>query len=209
MFLDDATLVERLRARDEQAFRELVRRYHSTLMSVARSYVGSKAVAEEVVQETWLAVLQGIDKFEMRSTFKTWLVRITMNRARTKGVREARTVPASAFEGPDDPEGPSVPLERFMGPGRRGMWAIPVESWARLPEERLMSTETVRVIDETIERLPSTQREVVTLRDKQGWTAAEVCEVLGISEVNQRVLLHRARSRLRDAVEVHLAGSRA
>ncbi len=202
---DDRVLVERLRARDEDAYRQLVRRYQSTLLNVARTYVGSTAVAEEVVQETWLGVLQGIDRFEMRSSFKTWLVRIAMNRARTKGAREARSLPASSLAFADDDASPIVALERFMGPANRGMWAAPVESWAADPDERVMSAETIRVVDDTIERLPPNQREVVTLRDKQGWTAGEVCDVLGISEVNQRVLLHRARGRLRAAVEAHLA----
>lgn len=200
----DRALVDRLRARDEDAFVRLLRKYQSTLIAVARSYVGSTAVAEEVVQETWIAVLQGIDKFEMRSSFKTWLVRIAMNKARTRGVREARSVPESSLAGFDD-DGTSVPLERFMGPARRGKWSAPVESWAVAPEAPVMAAETMAVVDQTIQKLPVNQREVVTLRDKQGWTAAEVCDVLGISEVNQRVLLHRARGRIRTAVEAHLA----
>jgi RNA polymerase sigma-70 factor (ECF subfamily) len=200
----DLALVRGLRARDEDAFRQLVRKYQGTLMTVARTYVGSAAVAEEVVQETWLGVLQGIDRFEMRSSFKTWLVRIAMNKARTKGAREARSVPESSLAGADG-DGPSVPLERFMGPARRGMWAAPVENWAAAPEERVTTAETIRVVEDTIQRLPASQREVVTLRDQQGWTAAEVCDVLGITEANQRVLLHRGRSRVRAAVEVHRA----
>jgi RNA polymerase sigma-70 factor (ECF subfamily) len=200
--LDEQALVAGLRARDEGAFRELVRRHHATLMAVARAHVRSDAVAEEVVQETWLAVLQGIDRFEMRSSFKTWLVRIAMNKAKTKGVREARSVPESALVDADD--GPSVPFERFMGPARRGMWAAPVDRWTAEPDAKVLSDETMRVVADTISRLPATQREVVTLRDQQGWTSEEVCAVLGITEVNQRVLLHRARSRLRSAVEAHM-----
>lgn len=200
----DRALVDGLRTRSEDAFVRLVRKYQGTLLTVARSYVGSNAVAEEAVQETWIAVLQGIDKFEMRSTFKTWLVRIAMNKARTRGASEARSVPESSL-GSGDEDGPTVPLERFMGPSRRGKWAAPVESWAVAPDAPVMAAETMAVVDRTIQQLPVNQREVVTLRDKQGWTAAEVCDVLGISEVNQRVLLHRARARVRAAVEAHLA----
>jgi RNA polymerase sigma-70 factor (ECF subfamily) len=200
---DDRRLVEGLRARDEQAFRELVRRYQGTLLTVARAHVPSLAVAEEVVQETWIAVLQGIDRFEMRSSFKTWLVRICINKAKTRGVREARSVPEASLRGDDD-SGPSVPFERFMGQPGRGMWSAPVDRWGANPDEKVLSDETMRVVADTIERLPANQREVVTLRDQQGWTSEEVCTVLGISEVNQRVLLHRARSRVRAAVEAHL-----
>jgi RNA polymerase sigma-70 factor (ECF subfamily) len=207
--LDDAALVERLRARDEEAFRELVRRYQATLLNVVRPFVPSRAVAEEVVQETWLGVFQGIDRFEGRSSFKTWLVRIAMNRAKTRGARESRSVPESSLVGPDDDSGPTVPLERFAGPAHRGHWAAPIETWAVDPDAHVSNRETIAVVDETINALPLHQREVVTLRDKQGWSAGEVCDVLGISEINQRVLLHRARAKVRAAVEAHLAESRA
>jgi len=201
---EEQALVDGLRARDEAAFRDLVRRYHSTLMAVARSHVRTDAAAEEVVADTWLAVLQGIDRFEGRSSFKTWLVRIAMNKAKTKGVREARSVPESSLVGADD-DGPSVPFDRFTGNPGAGMWAAPVARWALEPDQKVISDETMRVVADTIARLPANQREVVTLRDQQGWTSEEVREVLGISEVNQRVLLHRGRSRVRAAVEAHLA----
>ena len=201
---EDLALVERLRRRDEAAFRLLVRRYHPTLMSVARAYVGSHAVAEEVVQETWLGVLRGIDAFEGRSSLKTWLVRIAMNCARTKGASEARSVPASSLES-DGEDTETVLHERFVRPAHRGRWAASVESWAAVPGDRLTAAETIGVVDETIQRLAPNQREVITLRDKHSWTSAEVCDALGISEVNQRVLLHRARARVRAAVEAHLA----
>jgi RNA polymerase sigma-70 factor (ECF subfamily) len=201
---DDRRLVERLRARDEAAFRDLVRRYQGTLLAVARTHVPSVAVAEEVVQETWLGVLQGIDRFEMRSSFKTWLVRICINKAKTRGVRESRSVPEASLRS-DDADGPSVPMERFMGQPGRGMWSAPVDRWGAHPDEKVLADETMRIVADTIEQLPANQREVVTLRDQQGWTSEEVCTVLGISDVNQRVLLHRARSRIRAAVEAHLA----
>ena len=201
---EDLRLVEALRSGDEDAFMSLVDRYQAQMVRVAQMYVPTRAVAEEVVQETWIGVLQGIDRFEMRSSFKTWLVRIAMNKARTRGAKEARSIPESSLRGGDE-DGPTVPLERFMGPARRGMWAAPVESWAVAPDATVTSAETIKVVEDTIQVLPPNQREVVTLRDQQGWSSEEVCAVLGISEVNQRVLLHRGRAKVRAAVEAHLA----
>ncbi len=193
----DEELVRRLQQRDEAAFRELVRRYQAPLVAVARSHVSTRASAEEVVQETWLGVLKGIDRFEGRSSFKTWLFRIASNRAKTRGAKERRSVPFSSL-GNDD--GPAVDPDRFDG---MGMWRSPPADWGAQPLDVLAGRETLRFVDETLQELPEHQRMVVILRDRQGWTSPEVCEALGISEANQRVLLHRGRARVRAALERH------
>jgi RNA polymerase sigma-70 factor (ECF subfamily) len=199
---DDAQLVERLRARDEAAFAALIDMYGAGMLRVARMYVSSRAVAEEVVQEAWLGVLKGIDRFEGRSSLKTWLFRIVANTAKTRGVREARSAPFSSFA--DDES--SVSPERFLGSGERfpGHWAVPPASWAGIPDERLLADETMDVIRRTIERLPPSQRAVLTLRDLEGLSADEVCNALDLTETNGRVLLHRARARVRAALEEYL-----
>ena len=192
--LEEMQLVEALRAGDERAFEQLIRMYQASLVRVAQMYVSSRSVAEEVVQETWLAVFNGIDRFEGRSSLKTWIFRIVANRAKTRGEREGRTIPFSALGSPE----PAVEPERFD----RGEWASPPDDW---PEERLLGEETLQVIEAAIEDLPETQRTVVTLRDLQGWSADEVCNALDLSETNQRVLLHRGRSKVRRALEAYLA----
>jgi len=199
---EDAELVDGLRARDEAAFAALTRMYGAGMLRVARMYVSSRAVAEEVVQESWLAVLNGIDRFEGRSSLKTWLFRIVANTAKTRGVREARSRPFSSFGG----EGASVPPERFLGADARfpGHWAVPPASWAGVPEERLLAAETMDVIRRTIERLPPSQRAVLTLRDLEGLSTDEVCNALHLTETNGRVLLHRARAKVRAALEEYL-----
>ena len=192
--LEELQLVEALRAGDERAFAELVRMYDAALLRVALMYVSSRSVAEEVVQETWLAVLNGIDRFEGRSSLKTWIFSILANRAKTRGERERRTQPFSA-RGDDEP---AVEPERFD----RGHWSSPPTGW---PEERLLAHETQRVIEDAIDELPAAQRAVITLRDVQGWSAEEVRNALELTETNQRVLLHRARSKVRRALEEYLA----
>ena len=201
----DARLVDGLRRRDDAAFAELMREYGAAMLRVAQMYVSSRAVAEEVVQEAWLAVLKGIDRFEGRSSLKTWIFRILANTAKTRGMREARSVPLSAL-GEDD-DGSGVDVDRFFGPDARfpGHWSAPPESWAGAPEERLVAGETLEVIQREIERLPPLQAAVITMRDVEGFSAEEVCNSLDISETNQRVLLHRARSRVRRALEEYLA----
>jgi RNA polymerase sigma-70 factor (ECF subfamily) len=196
---DERELIEALRRRDEAAFEQLVDRYAASLIRLARSFVGTQAVAEEVVQETWLGVLQGIDHFEARSSFKTWLFRILVNRARTRGEREGRTAPVS--------DEPAVDPTRFHAPDHDRWprcWCVPPEGWGESPEERLLAWETRDVIERAIAALPAAQRQVITLRDIQGLSAAEVCIVLAVSDANQRVLLHRARSRVRAVLEAHL-----
>jgi RNA polymerase sigma-70 factor, ECF subfamily len=189
--LEEVRLVEALRNRDEQAFEQLIRMYQSALVRVAQMYVSSRAIAEDVVQESWLAVLNGIDRFEGRSSLKTWIFRIVANRAKTRGQREARSRPFSSLE----PEA-SVDPDRFVD----GHWRSFPESW---PEERLLGAEALRVIGDAIEALPPSQRAVITLRDVQGWSAEEVRNALELSETNQRVLLHRARAKVRAELEAY------
>lgn len=200
-------LVEALRAGDESAFETLIDRYHNSLLRLAMLYVPSRAVAEEVVQETWVGVLQGLGRFEGRSSLKTWLFRILTNRARTRGQREGRSIPFSAVRSPDaDSAEPAVEAERFLPPGHAdaGHWVSYPPNWDELPEDRLLSQETRAQIQQAIDALPDSQREVITLRDVEGWGSEEVCNILGISESNQRVLLHRARSKVRHALEHYL-----
>jgi RNA polymerase sigma-70 factor (ECF subfamily) len=197
----DADLVERLRDRDEAAFMELVDRYHQSLVRLAMSFVSSRAAAEDVAQETWLGVLNGIDRFEGRAQLKTWIFRILVNRAKTRGVRDSRFVPFSALASEEEAEGPSVAPERFNEDTHRwaGHWAAPPRQWAG--EERALSRECREVIRMAIDELPRTQRVVISLRDVEGLEAEEVCELLDLSEGNQRVLLHRARTKVRKALE--------
>jgi RNA polymerase sigma-70 factor, ECF subfamily len=173
------------------------------MLRIALLYVSSRAVAEEVVQETWLAVVTGLERFEGRSTFKTWLFRILTNKAKTRGQREARTVPFSALAADGDEDRTAVDADRFAGPDRRnaGHWAAPPRG---VPEERLLAAEARRRIEDAIAALPLNQRAVITLRDVEGLSAEEACNVLGVSETNQRVLLHRARSKVRAAFERYL-----
>jgi RNA polymerase sigma-70 factor, ECF subfamily len=198
-FSDDDVLVKALTARDEDAFAYLLDRYHSTLVRLAQQYVPSRAVADEVVQETWLAVIDGIDRFEQRSSLKTWLFRILVNIARSHGVRENRSIPfatAAVLE-----EEPAVDPRRFRrGLRARGAWKRPPRPWSE-PEQRAIDSETLATIRFAVDRLPPDQREVITMRDLLGWSAAEVCDALEVSDANQRVLLHRARSKVRASLE--------
>jgi len=197
-------VVDALRRGDEAAFTDLVNRYSASLLRLAQDFVRTRAVAEEVVQETWLAVLSGIDGFEGRASLKTWVYRILVNKAKTRGVREARTVPFSSLA-PDDDER-AVPEERFRGADDQwpGHWATPPRPVETVPEEHLLAREARRRISEALETLPDVQRVVVTLRDVAGWDSDEVCDALGLSEGNQRVLLHRGRARLRATLERYL-----
>lgn len=201
----DQALVERLRTGDEASFVALLDRYHGALLRLAMIYTADRAVAEEVVQETWLGVIEGIKRFEGRSSLKTWIFRILLNQARKRGVRESRSIPFSAMlDSERASEERAVDEHRFLPadhPHEPGHWAVAPTSWAPNPEERLLMTDTLTHIWSAMEALPKSQREVLTLRDVSGWTPAEVCELLGISEANQRVLLHRARSKVRRDLE--------
>jgi RNA polymerase sigma-70 factor, ECF subfamily len=187
----DRELLLRLRSGDERAFVSLVKRYHEPMLRLAASFVPSHAVAEEVVQDTWLAVLRGLDGFEGRSSLKSWLFRILVNRARTTGTREHRSVPVA------DPE-PAVDPGRFEA---SGSWADPPEHWIEAAESRVEAGKLAGRIRAWLDELPARQREVVLLRDVEELSSEEVCAVLSISEGNQRVLLHRGRSRLRQLFE--------
>jgi RNA polymerase sigma-70 factor (ECF subfamily) len=203
---DEAQLVEALRRGDEEAFASLIDRYHASLVRLATVYVRNRSVAEEVAQETWLGVIRGIERFEGRSTLKTWIFRILTNTAKTRAQRESRTVPFSAL-GDADLSEPTVDADRFLPPDHLqwpGHWGSPPSSWDGLPESRLLARETLDRVQAAIEALPPAQRQVITLRDVEGWSSEDVCSLLELSEVNQRVLLHRARSKVRRALEEYL-----
>ena len=200
----DTELVDALLAGDEAAFRTLVDMLSPALLRMARMYVASEAEAEEVVQETWLAVLRGLERFERRSSLRTWIFRILMNIARTRGKREARSIPfSSAFDARSAPDEPAVDPDRFLAPDDRfaNGWAIAPAPW---PEEEVLTGEALDAVKRAIEELPPAQREVITLRDLVGCSAEEACNALEVSETNQRVLLHRARAKVRAAVEREL-----
>ena len=193
----DAELLRRLRAGDEQSFVALVERYNGSMLRLAGSFVPSRAVAEEVVQDTWLAVLRGLPAFQGRASLRTWMFTILVNRARTTGSREQRTIPVADA-------GPVVDASRF---GPDGAWSAPPEHWIEEAEDRIEAEKLGGLLKAAIDGLPGRQREVVLLRDVEGMSSAEVCDVLSISEANQRVLLHRGRGKLRQVLETEL-GSR-
>ena len=196
--LDECSLVKRLRKGDEAVFSLLVERHHASLVRLAMCHVPDRSIAEEVVQDTWVALLEGLDRFEGRSSLKTWIFTILANRAKTRAGRERRQLPVSTLAGDDEPE---VPLDRFLPPDdphRPLGWAAPPRAW---PEERLLSGEVVERVREAIAQLPPAQQAVIGLRDVEGLSAEEVVAALNISAGNERVLLHRARSRVRRALE--------
>jgi RNA polymerase sigma-70 factor (ECF subfamily) len=198
-------LLVRLRSGDERAFMSLVDAYGPLMLRMALGHVRTRAVAEEVVQEAWVGVLTGLERFEGRSLLKTWILRIVVNRAKTRGAREARCVPFSSLT--TDDEEPALDPARFLPaehPQWPGHWAVPPQSWASIPEERLLARETLELVGRAIRDLPARQQEVIVLRDVEGWDGDEVCAALGLSEGNQRVLLHRARSKVRAELEQHL-----
>jgi RNA polymerase sigma-70 factor, ECF subfamily len=191
----DGALVDRLREGDEHAFAELVRRYHAPLLRLAEATLGSRAVAEEAVQETWLAVVRGVDRFEGRSSFKTWLYRILLNRARSAGGREQR---AGARH--EDLEA----IERFDA---GGAWAAPPEPWSDRVDERLVAEQLAGRVRDLLDALPDASRQVVLLRDVEGLPAADVAQLMGVTAGNQRVLLHRGRARLRQLLTAEIEPS--
>lgn len=211
VFPEEASLLERLRNREEAAFLELVQRHHSGLVRMAQSFVSNRAVAEEVAQETWVAVLQGIDRFEGRSSLKTWIFQILINRSKTRGVREARSINFSSLNDTDsEKDFSSVDPSRFFSSDDSaypGHWALQPQQWDMTPEQLLLSEECQHYIEQAIANLPKLQRNVITLRDVQGWDNEEICSILAISEPNCRVLLHRARARVRQALEEYVRTS--
>lgn len=202
LLANELALVDALRAGDEVAFSALVSRYGGAMLRLAQLYVRSRAVAEEVVQEAWIAVLNSSARFEGRSSLKTWILRIVANKAKTRAAKEGRSVPFSALA----PDEPAVDPERFRGPEDRypGHWATFPSSWAGAPEERLLASETLSLVETAIAELPPGQAVVITMRDVEGFDAGDVCDALKISKSNQRVLLHRARSKVRRALEEYL-----
>ena len=204
-FTDDGVLVPALRRGDEAAFEWLLDRYSAPLRHLARSYVSNSAAADEAVQETWVAVITGIDRFERRSSLKTWVYRILVNVARSKGVKEHRTVPFASLGDELDGEERAVDPQRFRDHRDHwpGHWAAPPVAWDEEPEDHLLGRETLSIVAHAITALPPNQQTVITLRDVEGWDSVEVCNALDISETNQRVLLHRARSKVRCALEAH------
>ena len=197
--------VSALRSGDEIAFLAVVRRYYSTMIRIAMGYVSDRSLAEDVVQETWLAVYRGIGRFRGQSSLKTWIIRILINCAKTRGARERRFV---HYSGSDDGEEGFLEPARFLPADHDRWphhWAIPPTPWC-IPEEEVLSRELRRVIEDAIRDLPSLQRDVISLRDVEGHNSVEVCNILHISASNQRVLLHRARSRVRSSIERYFCG---
>lgn len=199
---DDADLVSACRSRDETAFMRLVERYHTSLLRLARLFVDHNA-AEDVVQDTWIGVLHGLHRFEGRATFKTWLFHILVNRARTRAARDARTIAFSSLVRHEtEPDEPAIDPGRFRAADDPypGHWILKPAT-DDLPEERLLAHELSEHVREALAQLPPAQGEVVRLRDVEGFTSEEVCQLLNLSEGNQRVLLHRGRSKIRAALE--------
>lgn len=205
---EDVHLIELLRSGNEAAFESLVDCHSAALLRLAKVFVTAQAVAEEVVQETWIAVLLGLSRFEGRSSLKTWIFRILTNHAKTRAQREGRSIPFSSL--PDVETAvisnsfePAIDPDCFLPADHQwsGHWISFPLDWREMPEERLLSQETRTCIDRAIEALPPGQREVIILRDIEGWTSDETCSLLDISAVNQRVLLHRARSKVRGVLE--------
>ncbi len=201
---DERALIRRILAGDREAFASLVDRWGGRLLRLALLFVKDRAAAEEVVQDTWTGVLEGLGGFEGRSSLKTWIFRILINRARTRATRDARSVPFSALAGAEDDD-PAVDPERF---DHRGHWADSQAGWdEESPEKLALRGETMAALEKAVAALPPGQRTVLTLRDVEGMEADDVCNVLGITATNQRVLLHRARSRVRRALDRHLRGT--
>jgi RNA polymerase sigma-70 factor, ECF subfamily len=201
---EDRRVVEALRAGDEAAFMKLMREYGPMMLRVALMYVSTRAVAEEVVQDAWIGVFNGIGRFEARSSLKTWIFRILTNTAKTRAQREGRSIPFSSITSPDGEDGGAVDPERFLGSGERfpGHWGTPPRRWG--PDERLLSAEAQGVVDAAIAKLPPAQQAVITMRDVEDLDPEDVCNALDITETNQRVLLHRARSKVRQALEEYM-----
>jgi RNA polymerase sigma-70 factor (ECF subfamily) len=204
---DDARLAAALRRGDEEAFTELVERHQSLMLRIARGHVHDPRVAEEVVRETWMALLDGIERFEGRASLKAWLFRVLVKRAITRAARERRQAPFGAVATGEDDIGPTVDPGRFFDgdhPHSPGRWAAPPADWGATPERRLRSRGTLDVVEEAIARLPARQRDVIVMRDVGRFGPDDVCAALDLSDGNQRVLLHRARAQVRAELERHL-----
>lgn len=202
---EERTVLASLRAGDRAAFAQLVQRHGGAMLRVALTICRERATAEEIVQDTWLALLGGLDGFEARASLRTWLFTVLVNKARTRAAREGRSLPFSALLEADGAEGRAgtAPFDEA------GRWRTPPEAWSEEDPERLaVGTQTRGIIEAEISRLPEAQRVVLTLRDVEELEAEEVCALLGITASNQRVLLHRARARVREALAGYLAGSR-
>jgi RNA polymerase sigma-70 factor, ECF subfamily len=200
---NDVALLGALRAGDEQVFCDLVARWSGPMLRLALAHIANRAVAEEVVQEAWLTVLRSLDRFEGRSALRTWVLGIVVNIARSRGRKECRSVPL-----PFEPHERAVDPSRFLPadhPRWPHHWATEPVAWTT-PEDQLLAGETARIIADAIDTLPPAQREVLMLRDVEGLNGPEACNALGLTDTNQRVLLHRARSRVRSAIERHLTG---
>jgi RNA polymerase sigma-70 factor (ECF subfamily) len=200
---EDSSALDALKSGDEAAFRALVQRHHGALLRLAMGYVRDRALAEDVVQETWLTCLRSLDRFEGRSSLKTWIFGIALNIARSRARKEARILPFALFRRRDsESAGPTVDPSRF---GADGMWKSPPDSWSNVPESRVLSNETMQRVRDAIDSLPARQREVIVLRDVGGLEATEVCSLLAITPENQRVRLHRARTAVRKMLEDYLS----
>lgn len=205
MTLDEPQLIAALRTGDDSAFMQLVDAYHAKLVRLARSFVGDAMIAEEVAQEAWLGVLRGVQRFEGRSSLQTWIFTILTNCARTRARREQRTLAFSDIFAVEDDDEPTVEPDRFQQEGRwRGHWQDGPSNWHEIPENRILAQETLELLRAAIEALPPNQRAVILLRDVDGVDAADVCNILQISESNQRVLLHRARAKVQAALARYL-----
>jgi RNA polymerase sigma-70 factor (ECF subfamily) len=204
----EGVLLDRLRQGDEGTFDELVTRHHSALIRMALAYVADREVAEEVVQDTWIAVIDGLSRFEGRSSLRTWIFGIMIHKAKDRGVREKRHVNFSSFESVDDDNDEAVDPSRFHQSGEwAGHWAFPPQPWDdQTPEKLLASQQAVNAMNRAIEALPQTLKDVLILRDVEGVEAKEACDILRITETNLYVRLHRARERVRQAVESYLEG---
>jgi RNA polymerase sigma-70 factor (ECF subfamily) len=202
VFVSEAELVAALRSGDEAAFSAIVDRYHARMVRLALTFVNDQGIAEEIVQEAWLGVLRGINRFEGRSSLQTWIFTILSNCARTRAQRERRTIAFSDYFGDDEEGEPTVDPNRFhaTGPDKRHWRSLPA-AWHHLPEERFLAKETLAIAQQAIGQLPANQQSVILLRDVEGVSSEETCNILNISESNQRVLLHRARAKVQKALD--------
>lgn len=202
----DTAIAAALRRGDEREFCRLVEQHHASLLRLASQYVASRAIAEEVVQETWITFVQSLDRFEGRSSLKTWLFGTLLNCARNRRRKEIRSVPFSSMWNPEEPAEPAFEASCFRSEGLwAGNWVVPFKGFSDDGERRLLNGELRQKLRAAVEALPPAQREVIALRDVEGFNADEVCELLGLSEANQRVLLHRARAKVRATIESYLA----